>query len=391
MPVQSEMVHSAGLSFAMQRKLVMLRDVKKLPWRDIAKSIVNLQGEQPCVQTLINYHQKFSVSLGHAKSKYANCGRKAWKLTPAVKTWLVKRMLALRKSCVCTSTTLQHALARERGVKLSRRAIRKELQGMGYKWLPRSQKRQYSASEKRGRMDFARKLLRLSTRQLKKKVAMSMDGVILTMPPADETDRFNYCRYGEEFMWRKPCESTSPSLAGDDPYGKQAPLSRCLPMWAGIGWGGAGVVTFHKQKKLSTEEWLKCLRAGSLRKAIVDTGPISKRSPWTVLSDNEAFLRCRAARALYKRVGVTMWHIPARSPDLNPVERFWAFLRKHLRAMDLKDAIAKRPVLGKTAYRERVRRVMKSKKAKDIAMKNMTSLRKTCREVLKLKGAATKY
>ena len=85
-----------------------------------------------------------------------------------------------------------------------------------------------------------------------------------------------------------------------------------------------------------------------------------------MVCDGESFLHSRAATSKYRAQKVTVWRVPPRSPDLNPVEKFWAHLRKHLRAMDLKDAMAKRPVLGKTAYRERVRRVVKSaKKAQD--------------------------
>ena len=54
---------------------------------------------------------------------------------------------------------------------------------------------------------------------------------------------------------------------------------------------------------------------------------------------------------------IQLWHTPARSPDLNPVEQVWAHLRKKLKAMDLADAVAKKPVLGKTAYMMRIRSV----------------------------------
>ena len=50
-----------------------------------------------------------------------------------------------------------------------------------------------------------------------------------------------------------------------------------------------------------------------------------------------------------------------KSPDCNPVERFWAWLRKRLRAMDLKDAVAKRLVLGKSVYKARVRNLLSFK------------------------------
>ena len=46
MPVVSEMVRPAGLSFPMQRKAFVLRHVRKKPWEEIAKEVRNLQGEQ---------------------------------------------------------------------------------------------------------------------------------------------------------------------------------------------------------------------------------------------------------------------------------------------------------------------------------------------------------
>ena len=138
------MVHPRGLSFRMQRKVVLLRDVKGLSFPKIAEQVANLDGEQPTAQCVADYYYRFSSRLGRVKSKYANCGRTAWKFSPEVKKWLVKKLLELRKVCVCTSTTLQHALARERGDKVCRSGIRKVLLKSGYKWLPRSQKRKYS-------------------------------------------------------------------------------------------------------------------------------------------------------------------------------------------------------------------------------------------------------
>ena len=85
-----------------------------------------------------------------------------------------------------------------------------------------------------------------------------------------------------------------------------------------------------------------------------------------------------------------MWHIPSKSPDLNPVVKYWAWLRKKVRAMDLKDATAKRPVLSKVQSRARVRRVLKSTKARNVAIETVKGLKKTCRELLKKRGAATR-
>ena len=53
--------------------------------------------------------------------------------------------------------------------------------------------------------------------------------------------------------------------------------------------------------------------------------------------------------------------------------------------MDLADAVAGRPVLGKTAYRERVRRVLRSQKAQTVAKNQANTLRKVCAAVVKKK------
>ena len=58
--------------------------------------------------------------------------------------------------------------------------------------------------------------------------------------------------------------------------------------------------------------------------------------------------------------------------------------------MDLADPRAKRPAIGKAAYKVRVRNLMKTKKANSVATSHAMSLRKMCLEVIKKKGAAAR-
>ena len=60
-----------------------------------------------------------------------------------------------------------------------------------------------------------------------------------------------------------------------------------------------------------------------------------------------------------------------------------------VRAMDLKDAVAKRPVPGKTLYKERVRRVCKTKAAQAVAANCARSLKIVCKIIVAKKGAAS--
>ena len=390
MPLVQEMMHPRGLSFVMQRKVIMLREVKHMSFPDIALEVRNLQGESPTAQCVSDYYDKFNARLGRARSKYGQCGRHAWKFTRETKAWIIKELLKLRKECVCTSVTLQHALARERGIKVSSSGVRRVLKEKGYKWLKRSGKRLYSKKDKAARVRFAKAVLRLTNPELREKLSLSMDGVVLTMPPQDATARYNYCRFGEDHIYRLPSEAMKPDMAGGDAYGKQAALARCVPLWGGISAGGFAVVCFHKSKKLQVEEWLTLLRSGGLKKSIKSLRPAKATGPWHVLCDNESFLHEKQANKLYAKVGLKMWHCPPRSPDLNPVELFWAWLRRKLRALDLKDAIADRPVLGKMAYTQRVRRVLKTKKAQTTAKNIALRLKKACRLVVKSGGAAIK-
>ena len=61
-----------------------------------------------------------------------------------------------------------------------------------------------------------------------------------------------------------------------------------------------------------------------------------------------------------------------------------------MRATDLKDAVAKCPVLSKMAYTRRVRRIVKTKTAQTAAKNIAAHLKKACRDVVNARGAAIK-
>jgi len=167
MPLVEEMIHPRGLTFKMQRRVVMLRDVKGLSFPQIAMKVLNYQKEHPTAQCCSDYYDKFNENLGRTKSKYSNCGRKKWKFTTETADFIEKKLKELRKVCVCTSTTLQHALAREKGLKVSSSGVRKILLKRGYKWLNRRQKRVYSKKDMAKRVLWAKYVLRLTDAELR--------------------------------------------------------------------------------------------------------------------------------------------------------------------------------------------------------------------------------
>lgn len=295
----------------------------------------------------------------------------------------------MRKQGFCTTKSLQTELARTKGVAVVQSTLRRFLQAQGYKWLPRGQKRKYTAQQMQERKAFAHSVVALGPRRLREKLSFSMDGCVLTMPPKDPTDRLNYLRSGDTHMWRLKSERLDPSLAGQDTFGKQSPLDRCVPLWGGISAGGFASVAYHAKKKFTKGEWIRVLQAGKLVSAIKSLHPAKPEGPWHLLCDNESFLNAADCRAEYRKYKVRLWQIPARSPDLNPIERFWSYLRKRLRKLDLQDALANRPWLGKMAYKARIKQVIRSTHAQNAAKNIAKGYMTVCREVVRKNGAAS--
>ena len=129
---------------------------------------------------------------------------------------------------------------------------------------------------------------------------------------------------------------------------------------------------------------------GSSHGACKAVRPDRAQGPWRILCDNESFLRAPAAAAAHARARVELWHIPPRSPDLNPVEKFWSWLRARLRAMDLADLKARRVPVRKAVFEARVRSLARTVRAKRVAASIFKGLRKTCVEVLRKRGAGSR-
>ena len=109
---------------------------------------------------------------------------------------------------------------------------------------------------------------------------------------------------------------------------------------------------------------------------------------YTVLCDGEKFLRAQLSMRAYRRRNIVLWDCPPKSPDMNPIELFWGWLRKKLMRIDMSDLAKKRAPLGKTAYIARIKTVMRSAKAQQVAKSFANRLRSACKEIVQRKGAA---
>jgi hypothetical protein len=362
---------------------------KKRTWEEIAKQVVNLQGETPYWKVCRDAYMELKKPRQTLKDSYAKCGRKLV-MSKSLCKWVLARMLKLRVDLCVTSKDLTQLLAREKGIAVDESTVRKVLKKAGYKYLPRTRKPKYSREQKRERHNFAKKYERKSQAELAATIHMYMDGVVFTIPPKDPTARENYCKSDISKVWRRPGEYDLPELTGYDPYSRQVPANRLVPLWGGLSAGGFAAVLWHEQRKTDGEEWSASVRKGSLFSALKAVNRGKTSGPWKVLCDNEAFLRAAPAMSAYRRYGISLLKLPARSPDLNPVEKMWGWVRKQLRDRDMRDMIAGVPVLPKTMYRARIKMLLQSQQAQNVAKNLATNFRTVCKRVVKAKGAAVK-
>ena len=92
--------------------------------------------------------------------------------------------------------------------------------------------------------------------------------------------------------------------------------------------GGFAPVLWHPKHKTNQDEWSRAVLNGKLTGAIQALKPSKRRGPFTVLCNGEGFLRARKSMQAYRRKNVSLWTCLPKSPDLNPVEMFWGWLRK---------------------------------------------------------------
>jgi len=320
------------------------------------------------------------------KLNYGNCGRKRT-MTKAAVAWMISQLRALRPKGPATSQMLQRLLAKKKKIVVEASTVRRHLKANGYKWQLRVKKTKYSAVQRTQRADHVDDILKRGLTALD----MCMDGVVLTRPPQQLVARENYVFTDITHCWRKDSERDLPECQGFDQYKKQVPPSRQLPLWGGISAGGYATIFFHPHRKTDAEEWSTMVDRGDLLQALRSINPGRRRGAksWLILCDNESFLRADESKAAYRKHKIRLFEkLPAKSPDLNPVERFWAWLRRTLNRMDLADLVNKRPVPGRMAYKQRVVRLLKTDKAQTVAKNIFKGHKKVCKAIKKSRGMA---
>ena len=98
-------------------------------------------------------------------------------------------------------------------------------------------------------------------------------------------------------------------------------------------------------------------------------------------------MTAKASMGARKAAKTAPWDVPAKSPDLDPVETFWPWLRKKINSSDHEGLRKKRRRSRRTARAARAKKVLRSVKAQTAAKNVAGRFRAPCKEVVDRDGA----
>lgn len=327
-----------------------MRYEEQATWGEIAASTVNLQGQAPDEKTVRNAVARV-VAQSKAlipQLKYKNCGR-AKTLTPAqesaaaafVKQWRHKRF------CTC------RYIIRELKLKVGKRTLARSLNRSGFHWRPVPKKHMHSDRDIETRTAFVDKYGDKSADWWEANTALILDGVTLTVPPSNLSDKAKHAAQRIDHMWMKKGEAMDKDVHTYNRYGVQ--LGVKVPLWGGFsGKGSFTLRMWTPAPKMTKLEW--AARAPTLKRAVLEAGSMPSRGRGKVWQDNEKFLKTHPE---YKAQGLEIINFPTNSGDLNPIETVWARLRKDLAEREQED-LQKGKTLTVAQFRARVAQLLQS-------------------------------
>ena len=337
------------------------------------KSTYELAAERGLPQKTVYRHAiKPIVDLNRPVDKRKmNKGRPRL-LTERDERELKRSVLSLRKSQgLCFSAD---QVRRQAGWACSRRTAAKYLHRHGYRKRQLRKKGQLTEEDRRKRLRYARDALQRDENFWKEQIVMYLDGVTFTFKPNPFQKAANHSNVG----YRLKSEGLKVTAKGS----KEGNNGKSVTFYVGVSFGEG--CNFCKQ-------FLDGKPNGTTFAAFAmkEFGPVFRKSNKgkKIVQDGCPVMNSAAVQAAYKSLGIEVISIPARSPDLNPVENVFNNVRRSLR----QEALQKRIV--KETYPQFALRVSNTmiKFSRHIIDSTIETMSKRMRQIVACRGYRTKY
>jgi len=257
------------------------------------------------------------------------------------------------------------------------RTVRRCLRKHGYRYRQSRKKGLLTAKDLAMRLRYARQQISKKPKNFwTQGICFYLDGVGF----AHKTNPCGEARATSSMTWRKPSEGLRVTTKGK----KEGSGGRMANFFVGISFSKGVVLCEHHKWKIDGKNFSNFIKEhfpATFEK--VGAVPGERR----FLQDGCPRQNAIVAQKTWTRLGYEVVRIPARSPDLNPIENFFHLVRKKLQADADKNNIKRESYDDFVA---RIRRTMLSFSGQVIA-NLIGSMPKRLAAVVKSKGCRTKY
>lgn len=367
--MNSESVRQAYAILLRQKENASIREISKLT--GISKSTVHRLLVRRCDPTgRENVDDKYKRIKPGPKPK----------LDPRDKRILMRTFYDMRRN---NKQITVMSLVREAGLEtkgLHRRTFSRYLNGMGFKFLQARKKGLLSEQDKKKRMQYAtlmrKTVLSHSPDFYSHHISFYLDGVsfIHKFNPMKDA-----CQTKNK-VWRKAGEGLQLTARGS----KELAGGRRLHLMVAIAHGN-GVVMMEPYDKMSGEYFSRLIR-DKFNITFAKAGRKSNGQRQFVM-DNDPCQTSKRSLAALDEIEAILHRIPARSPDLNPIENIFHLVKKRL----AREAFDKK--IEKESFDEFKERVFRCFETIDrgIIDRTIESMPKRIEAILNSRGCRSKY
>lgn len=253
--------------------------------------------------------------------------------------------------------------------------FRREMRALGFQHLQARKKGVVNQRDIQNRLHFAKKCKKVLNKMpdlFHKNISFYLDGVSFVFKTRPLQDAV--APQGK--IWRKRSEGLRLTSKGS----KQLPGGKQLHFMVAIAFD-KGVILAEEYKHMSGEYFSDFVKRNF---STVFVGEAEQK--WFIM-DNDPSQRSKAATKALNNAGATLFAIPARSPDLNPIENLFHIVKKQLKQQTIEEGIYNEKL---SEFQARVRRTLLGIPISYIN-NLLLSMPKRIECVINSKGIRTKY
>ena len=319
------------------------------------------------------YRHAASTTLDVEDKRKNNKGRPR-KLNEREERKIVRTLKRLRKERASFSS--KHIQHESKISHVSIKTLTRVLRKNGYRYLQSRKKGLLSEQDRKKRIKAAREAKNYNKDFWRQSIRFYFDGVGF----AHKRHPLGEARAASSMAWRKPGEGLQITTKGK----KEGSGGNMANFYVAIAYGKGVVLCKHIPWRVTGERFatfIKNVFPGVFKKCEVNP----RGSLW--LQDGDPRQNSKQAKEAWEKLGCEMFPIPARSPDLNPIENMFNNIRRQLKDDALEQNIDNESY---NSFCKRVANTIKNYPSETID-KTIDSMVHRFYMVIKGKGYRTKY